>query len=168
MFQGTAARVIRMKKGISQVQLAARIGITNGYICQVEKKRRVNVSPSVAHRWAAALETPLSRIWHLDVPEADPASLVLLTGDPLIAELIERVPHAVLGVFTTATLAQEVARRLMLQQESLTTPSSTVGQPSDFMLAVNAVAAGEGPRVASQFGGAECDAVGRTASDSRR
>lgn len=59
---GEAVRRQRLKLGLSQEDFADKAGIHRTYVSSIELGK-VQVSISVAHRLAAALELPLSKLW---------------------------------------------------------------------------------------------------------
>ena len=59
---GATIRAIRKALGIPQVSLAARVGITKAYLCQIERGSREQPSPDVLHRIADELGVPLDAI----------------------------------------------------------------------------------------------------------
>lgn len=58
---GAAIRVIRNRSGWSLTRLAATIGVSHGYLSNIEAGRR-QASPEVTRAIADALEVPLASI----------------------------------------------------------------------------------------------------------
>ncbi len=59
---GAAVRKYRQKLGLSQEDFADKAGIHRTYVSSIELGK-VQVSIAIAHKLAAALEVPLSRLW---------------------------------------------------------------------------------------------------------
>ena len=64
MPQSVARRLkyIRQQKGLTQRELAARVGITQPYIVMLETGKRTNPSLQLLQRLARALRVPLSKL----------------------------------------------------------------------------------------------------------
>lgn len=58
---------IRIRKGMSQTELASKAGITSGYVSQIEHGH-YSPSPKAAHRIARALGVEFDEIFLLDKP----------------------------------------------------------------------------------------------------
>jgi transcriptional regulator with XRE-family HTH domain len=65
---GEAVRKRRGQLGLSQEDFADKAGIHRTYVSSIELGK-VQVSISIAHKLAVALETPLSKLWR-DVERA--------------------------------------------------------------------------------------------------
>ena len=59
---------IRIRKGLNQTELAARAGITGGFMSQIERGL-YRPSPRVAHRIAEVLEVGFDEIFSLADPQ---------------------------------------------------------------------------------------------------
>ena len=59
---GAAVRKYRQKLGLSQEDFADKAGIHRTYVSSIELGK-VQVGIAIAHKLAAALEVPLSRLW---------------------------------------------------------------------------------------------------------
>ena len=59
---GRMIQRLREDKGLSQRQLAARAGVTNGYISQLEAGDKKNPSLAVLQRLAKALGVPVTEL----------------------------------------------------------------------------------------------------------
>ena len=86
---GQRLRRLRLERGLTQVQLGAKVGITQILVCNYERGR-LNLSADMAVRLAIALEVSTDQLLGLDHPrKAAPAvSLNLLRR----LERIERLP----------------------------------------------------------------------------
>lgn len=51
---GAALAAVREREGLSQVELAARLGISRSHLCDLEKGRKL-VSPELAAKYASTL-----------------------------------------------------------------------------------------------------------------
>ena len=72
---GTLIKRLRTARGLSQRALAARAGVTNPYIAQLETGQRGNPTVLVAARLAAALGVPVMELIECVMKEeAQPAS----------------------------------------------------------------------------------------------
>lgn len=87
---GSRLKSVRMARGLSQRQLAARAGVTNSMISLIEKNR---TSPSIASLKLILDAVPMTFSDFFSVETADPGKFVFRAG-----ELVEVNPGPVLGL----------------------------------------------------------------------
>lgn len=79
--QGSKLRDRRIALGLTQLEIAEKIGVSRGYISQIEKGRTAPPSAKVSYRYALALEWPRDRVQRiLDKPTRE-------TTDAIVREL---------------------------------------------------------------------------------
>jgi transcriptional regulator with XRE-family HTH domain len=82
-----AIRSLRLRTGLSQRQLALRMGVPRTYVSQIENEKATPTLSSLA-RLAQALEVSVPDLLHECGPSRDEEIKELLT-DPFISELVE-------------------------------------------------------------------------------
>ncbi len=82
-----AIRSLRQRSGLSQRQLALRMGVPRTYVSKIENEKATPTLSSLA-RLAAALEVTVPDLLHECGPSREEEVKELLT-DPFIAELVE-------------------------------------------------------------------------------
>ncbi len=59
---GRMLRIVRERKGLTQIQLAEKAQVTQAYIAKLETGAKVNPSFEVLHRLAKSLRVPLTQL----------------------------------------------------------------------------------------------------------
>jgi transcriptional regulator with XRE-family HTH domain len=82
-----AIRSLRLRSGLSQRQLALRMGVPRTYVSKIENEKATPTLSSLA-RLASALEVTVPDLLHECGPSREDEIAELLT-DPFVAELVE-------------------------------------------------------------------------------
>ncbi len=82
-----AIRSLRLRSGLSQRQLALRMGVPRTYVSKIENEKATPTLSSLA-RLASALEVTVPDLLHECGPSREDEITELLT-DPFVAELVE-------------------------------------------------------------------------------
>jgi len=74
-------RNARIDKGITLAEMAGRLGITSGYLCEIERgTRQIDMALSMAELLSAALDMPLQDVINAECAARDKLPLTVARG----------------------------------------------------------------------------------------
>jgi transcriptional regulator with XRE-family HTH domain len=93
---GARIRDRRLALGLRQIDLAERVGVSRGYISQVEKGLASPPSTNVLTRWSLALEWPSDAMKKLlGAPTRETTESLPVNGVALSKEVMAYIDHAI-------------------------------------------------------------------------